>query len=178
MQFPFWAKRDAERGAVFDRRGPLLCDACDRMSDTSKIRSPLEKLAGCYYLARLTDKIRLDLLGQLSEDYRPYLFHRHGADTQFMNYFGLVQEEIIEAVKLSHNNDATMAAWFEKRTGVTEEKRNHWNELAVNLGKQGFPMAKTLIWAKENLLPRCSDPNIDTVFKAIEWDEGRIPRPL
>ena len=148
----------------------------DLIADMPDIRSPLEKLAGCYYLARLTDKIRLELLGQLSEDYHPYLFHRHGADTQFMNYFGLGKEEIIDAVKASNNDDASMAAWFVQRTAVDEQKRNAWNELGVNLGKQGYPMAKTLIWAKENLLPHCTDPNIDTVFKAIEWDEGRMPR--
>ena len=140
------------------------------------IRSPFEKLAGCYYLARLADKIRLELAGQLSEDYRPYLFHRHGADTQFTNYFGLAKEELIEAVKTANDDDARMAAWFEQRTGLDEAKRNAWNELAVNLGKPGFPMAKTLTWAKENLLPHCPDPTIDTVFKAIEWDEWRIPR--
>ena len=147
-------------------------------SDMSKIRSPLQKVAGCYYLGRLTDKIRLELAGQLSEDYRPYLFHRHGADTKFMIYFGLAKEEIVEAVKASDSDDARMAAWFVQRTGLDEQKLNTWNELAVNLGKQGYPMAKTLVWAKENLLPRCTDPTIDTVFKAIEWDEGRIsPSP-
>ena len=139
------------------------------------IRSPFVKLAGCHYLARLTDKIRLELLGQLSDDYRPYLFHKHGADTQFMNYFGLTKEEIIEAVKSSANDDAQMAAWFEQRTSLDDGKRNSWNELAQNLGKQGYPMFKTLAWAKQNLLPHCPDPNIDTVFKAIEWDEGRLP---
>ena len=138
------------------------------------IRSPLEKLAGCYYLARLTDKIRLEFLGQLSEDYRPYLFHKHGADSQFLKYFDLTKEEMTEGVKLSNNNDAQMAAWFEKRTNLDDAKRISWNEFSVNLGKDGHPMAKALIWAKENFLPRCSDPTIDTVFKAIEWDEGRL----
>jgi hypothetical protein len=145
-------------------------------NEMSNIRSPLEKMAGCYYLARLIDKIRLDLAGQLSEDYRPYLFHRHGADTQFMNYFALAREELIEAVKASNHDDAIIAEWFAQRISLDEDKQTKWNELAVNLGKQGYPMAKTLIWAKENLLPQCKDPNIDTVFKAIEWDEGRLPR--
>ena len=139
----------------------------------NKIRSPFEKLSGCYYLARFTDKIRLELVGELSEDYRPYLFHPHGVDTRFMNCFGLTKEEMIEAVKASANDDLKMAAWFEQRTGLDEEKRNNWNQVAVNLGKQGYPMVKTLLWAKQNLLPHCTDPNIDTVFKAIEWDEGR-----
>ena len=139
------------------------------------IRSPYETLAGCYYLARLTHKIRLEQAGELSEDYRPYLFHKHGADAQLLRYFNLTKEELIEAVRTSNNDDNLVASWFEQRTGLDEEKRNHWNALAMNLGKPGYPMAKTLVWAKENLLPRCSDPTIDTVFKAIEWDEGRIP---
>src|SRR5258705_8883952 len=134
------------------------------------IRSPFEKLVGCYYLARLTDKIRLELLGLLPEDYRPYLFHKHGADTQFLNYFGLTREELVEAVKSSNNEDAKMAAWFNQRTVLDEAKSKNWNEYTVNLGKQGHPMFKTLAWAKENLLPHCPDPNVDTVFKAIEWD--------
>ena len=142
----------------------------------STIRSPFEKLAGCYWLARLTDKIRLNCRGQLSEDYRPYLFHRHGADTQFLMFFALTPEEVVQAVQTSENQDSRVAEWFAQRTGLNQEKQNHWNELAVNLGKSGYPMFKALIWAKQNLLPHCSDPNIDTVFKAIEWDEGRIAR--
>ncbi len=141
----------------------------------TEIRSPLEKLAGCYYLARFTHKIRLALAGELPEDYRPYLFHPHGVDTRFMNFFALTKEDMLEAVKASGDDDAKMAAWFEQRTGLTEERRNDWNQLALNFGKQGYPMVKTLAWAKQNLLPRCTDPNIDTVFKAIEWDEGRLP---
>src|SRR5438105_6021107 len=142
----------------------------------ANIRSPFEKLAECYYLARFLDKIRLELIGQLSEDYRAYLFHPHGVDTKFLNCFGLTKEEMIEATKASGMDDSKMAAWFEERTGLSKEKRSNWNELAVNLGKQGYPMVKTLIWAKQNLMPRCTDPTIDTVFKAIEWDEGRLAR--
>jgi hypothetical protein len=137
------------------------------------IRSPLEKMAGCYYLARLTDKIRLEFLGQLSDDYRPYLFHKHGADSQFLKFFGMTQEEMIEAVRLSNDDDSQMAKWFVQRTNLDDARRTSWNEFSVNLGKEGHPMAKTLIWAKQNLLPHCSDPTIDTVFKAIDWDEGR-----
>jgi hypothetical protein len=136
------------------------------------IRSPFEKLAGCYYLARFTDKIRLDLSGQLSNDYKPYLFHKHGADTQFTTFFGLTREDMLLGVQ-SSIDDTTMAKWFEARTRLTDEKREAWNALAVLLGKEGHPMFKTLIWAKQNLMPQCTDPAIDTVFKAIEWDEGR-----
>lgn len=141
-----------------------------------KIRSPFEQLAGCFYLARFADKIRLELLGQLPGDYGPYLFHPYGVDTKFMTFFSLTKEEMILAVKASDNEDARLAEWFEQRTQLDEAKRASWNELAVNLGRPGYPMVKTLIWAKENLLGGCNDPDIDTVFKAIEWDEGRLPR--
>ena len=124
-------------------------------------------MAGCYYLARLTDKIRLEFLGQLSDEYRPYLFHKHGADTQFLNFFGLSKEEVIAAVKSSNNDDAQMAAWFEKRTGLDDAKRTSWNQFSENLGKEGYPMVRSLTWAKAHFLPQCTDPTIDTVFKAI-----------
>src|ERR1043166_6619947 len=100
----------------------------------TKIRSPFETLAGGFYLGGFTDKIRLDLLGELSNDYKPYLFHKHGADTQFMNFFGLCKEDMIEGVKASNDDDAQMAKWFEAKTNLTDEKREAWNAFSVNLG--------------------------------------------
>lgn len=44
------------------------------------IRSPYEKLAGCYHLARFTDKIRLHLANELPEDYQFAFCHKKGVD--------------------------------------------------------------------------------------------------
>jgi len=140
----------------------------------TSIRSPFETISGCYYLARLTDKVRLELLGLLPDDYRLYLFHKYGADTRFLNYFELTREELVDAVKASNNDDSRVATWFEQRTNLDDTKRKNWNDFAVNLGKQGHPMSKTFQWAREHLMRPCSDPKVDTVFKAIDWDEGRL----
>ena len=140
------------------------------------IRSPFEKLAGCHHLARFTDKIRLHLEGKLPEDYQMPLFHQRGVDGFFMNHFGLTKEELLAAVKESNHDDAKVAAWFETRIGNDEQKKKSWNELSVNLGKPGQPMHETLAWAKKKYNSQCNDPSIDSVFKSIEWDEGRIPK--
>ena len=139
------------------------------------LRSPYEKLASCHHLARLTDKIRLHLAGQLPEDYQRPLFHPRGVDGFFMNHFGLGKEELLAAVQASNHDDAVMAAWFEARIGNDEQKKKDWNELAVNLGKPGQPMHETLVWAKQKYNFPGDDPNLDSVFKSIEWDEGRRP---
>jgi len=139
------------------------------------LRSPFETLAGCHHLARLTDKIRLHLAEQLPEDYQKPLFHPRGVDGFFMNHFGLSKEELLAAVRTSNHDDAAMAVWFESRIGNNEEKKKSWNELAVNLGKPGQPMHETLEWAKKKWNFPGDDPNLDSVFKTIEWDEGRLP---
>ncbi len=139
------------------------------------IRSPFEKLAGCYHLARLTDKIRLHFAGELPADYQLPLFHQRGVDGFFMNHFGLSKEELLATVSAS-NNDAEVAAWFATRIGNDDKRKNDWNELSVNLGKPGHPMHETLEWAKKKYNSQCNDPSIDSVFLTIEWDEGRLPR--
>ncbi len=140
-----------------------------------KVRSPFDKLAGCYHLARFTDKIRLHLAGALPEDYQLPLFHRRGVDGFFLNHFGLSKEELLAAVTASQN-DADVAAWFDSRIGPDDQKKSSWNEFSVNLGKPGQPMHETLAWAKKKYNSQCDDPSIDSVFLSIEWDEGRIPR--
>ena len=142
----------------------------------TNIRSPLEKLAGSYHLARFTDKIRLHLAGTLPEDYQRPLFHERGVDGFFMRHFGLTKDELLEAVKTSNGDDNKVAAWFETRIGNDDQKKKNWNELSVNLGKPGQPMHETLAWAKKKYGFQCDDPNIDSVFKTIELDEGRIPK--
>lgn len=140
------------------------------------IRSPFEKLADCCHLARFTDKIRLHLAGNLPEDYQMPLFHRRGVDGFFMNHFGLTKEELLAAVKESNYDDAKVATWFETRIGHDGQKKKNWNEFSVSLGKPNQPMHETLAWAKKKYGFQGDDPNLDSVFKTIEWDEGRIPK--
>lgn len=140
----------------------------------TNIRSPFEKLAGCNHFARITDKIRLHLAGTLPPDYQMPLFHERGVDGFFMCHFGLTKEELLAAVQVSNGDDTKMAAWFESRIDSNEQAKAAWNEFSENLGKPGQPMHETLAWAKKKWGFKSDDPNIDSVFKTIEWDEGRM----
>ena len=139
-----------------------------------RLRSPFEKLAGCYHLARITDKIRLHLAEALPADYQMPLFHPRGLDGFFIDHFGLTKEELLEMVSASAQDDAKVAAWFDQRINHDEQKKKSWNELSVKLGKPGQPMYETLEWARKKYNSTCTDASIDSTFKLIDWDEGRI----
>ncbi|MEO7677702.1 MAG: DUF5069 domain-containing protein [Verrucomicrobiota bacterium] len=138
-----------------------------------ELRSPFEKLAGCFHLARITDKIRLHLAGKLSEDYEKLLFHPRGLDGYFMSHFQLSKEDLLEMVRSAENDDDRVIACFNRRMGGDEEKKKTWNERAVNLGKPGHPMERALAWARKEYDFDGADPSIDSTFKLIDWDERR-----
>ena len=137
------------------------------------IRGPREQLAGCFHLARLVDKVRHHLTGTLPEEFRRYLFHSKGLDGVFMGYFGLTSGEIVEAVRLPQGDDSRIESWFSHRVGSDQQHKSEWNKLALNLGRQGYPMADSFPRARK-VVHNCDDPSIDTCFKLLDWDEGRL----
>lgn len=136
------------------------------------IRSPFEKLAGCYHLARFVDKIRLHLSDALPEDYQFALFHPKGVDGTFLKHFDLTKEAITQIVQESQNDDP-IATWFNTQIPPNDPRRQTWNDIAPNLGKTGYPMTVSFRWAKKKFYTGEHDPSIDTIFKLIDADEGR-----
>ena len=139
-----------------------------------QIRSPYETLAGCYHLARFTDKIRLHIAGELPPSYKRAFCSRLGVDGQFLKHFGLKKGEIIEAVAASEGEDARVEEWFNRRIRNNVEVKESWNDLAENLGKQGYPMSWIFALSKRTIYKGCKDPAIDTCFKVMDWDEGSV----
>ena len=111
-------------------------------------------------------------LGTLPEEFHRYLFHPKGLDGVFLNYFGLTKEDIVEAVQRFQDDDSGIESWFNHRVGSDQRFRTDWNDLALNLGKTGYPMAESFPKAKKDI-HNCDDPSIDTCFKLLDWDEGR-----
>ena len=100
------------------------------------IRTPWQRLSGCIWLARLSDKARLMSRGKLPPDYLRLLGHPQGIDGQFLRHFGLDRNAAIEATQL---DDSSVERWFRLQPGVTEASIETWNELAPNLGRRGWP---------------------------------------
>ena len=138
-----------------------------------KLRRPTERLAGCVWLPRFVNKARHHLAGTLSADYvRPFC-HPLATDGVFFQHFEIEQPEILQAVVDSKGSDEIIATWFKQRAQYTPESVAAWNELAPNIGKEGFPMRRGFLWALNHYYGGGTpDPRIDSAFTAIAYDEG------
>jgi hypothetical protein len=143
-----------------------------------RLRRPTDTLAGCVWLPRFVDKTRHYLAGTLAEDYvRPFC-HPLATDGVFLTHFGLTKDDIVAAIRDSAGDDAAVARWFLAQPAHTAEKIAAWNQLAPNIGKDGYPMRRGFLWALRhyyNGIP--PDPRVDSVFTAIAYDEGFLDSP-
>jgi hypothetical protein len=130
---------------------------------------PRSELAGCMWLPRILAKARLFLRGELPREYVVPFCHTAGVDGQFLAHFGLTKDDVLAAAALP---DSAVEAWWLARPGVTRASVAAWNELAVNLGRPGFPMSARLPIALQTIYKNVADRNLSTVFEVLEADEA------
>jgi hypothetical protein len=132
-----------------------------------QLPSPSTRLADCVWLPRIVAKARCHAAGQLPEEYTSRFGHPTGVDGQFLAFFDLTREDILDA---SGQDDDGVTQWF-----LAEKTRStrigEWNHLAVNLGRPGFPMADRLPIALQNSYPHLLHRGLKTVFEVLEADE-------
>jgi hypothetical protein len=133
-----------------------------------KLPSPREELAGCVWLPRIIAKARLAKAGVLEPDYASRFCHPSGVDGQFIFFFHLTREDLLEACGAS---DEAVAAWFTSRNEGRALRIQEWNHLALNLGRSGFPMAERLPVALATAYRHLSNRAFETVFEILEADE-------
>ena len=131
-----------------------------------KIPGPRESLAGCVWLPRILAKARDLKRGVLPPDYEARFCHPSGVDGLFLAHFGLTREAIFGVTALP---DAAVAAWFQART--SSERIEQWNQIALNLGRSGYPMADRLPVALAIVYKHVDATGLTTVFEVLEADE-------
>lgn len=141
-------------------------------------RRPTDKLAGCMWLARLTEKIRIHLAGELDHSFQMPFCNRRATDGLFFAHFGLTKEEIIEVVRTSNGDDEKIATWFLTRSADMPEKIAAWNKIAPHLGRAGYPGEAIFAWAKKNVYNGPTDPRLTSIFLLIAADEGYLEAAL
>lgn len=139
---------------------------------------PTDKLAGCMWLARLTEKIRLKLAGNLDEDFQMPFCHPRATDGLFFAHFGLTKEEIIPAVEAAGDDNDKIVAWFLARGADMPEKIDAWNQMAPQLGRPGFLGEGIFTFAKRRVYKGPNDPRINSIFLVIAADEGYLEEAL
>jgi len=134
-----------------------------------KLPSPRETLAGCIWLPRILGKARLLATGQLPDDYAARFCHPGGIDGIFMAHFALSREEILSAAALTVPDAAT---WFLARRPDAGKSIATWNEIAVNIGRPGYPLAERFPIAKTTVYAHVKSEGMTTVFELLEADEA------
>lgn len=142
-----------------------------------KLRRPTERLAGCVWLPRLIDKARHHLAGTLEADFvRPFC-HPLATDGVFFAHFEIEKEDILRVIADSHGSDEAVAQWFEARDPYTPERVATWNDLAPNIGKEGYPLHRGFRWIlKQYYGGVAPDPRVNSTFTAIAYDEGYLDK--
>lgn len=133
-----------------------------------KLPLPVDRLADCVWLPRVIAKARLLLAGELPPEYEVRFAHPTGVDGEFMRWFDLKKEEVLTAAA---GSDESVARWFLGRSPDAREKVTAWNDIAVNLGRPGFPLADRLPIGKSTTYAHLDTSAIDTVFDMIALDE-------
>jgi hypothetical protein len=134
----------------------------------TKIPAPKDKLAGCIWLARIVAKARLLEKGELPPGYAERFGHPGGVDGQFLGFFKLSREDVQALARLP---DEAAAEKFCSRPEGTPENIEKWNEIAVNMGRPGYPMSERFQVAKETAYKHVYVNGMTTVFELLEADD-------
>ena len=146
------------------------------MPKNMKLRRPWDRsIADCMWLARLTDKVRLHLAGELNADFEPFFGHKLATDGAFIAHFDFHLDTLIEVEQATPRDDLAVTEWFQRLPGASTEKIAAWNATAFDLGKPGHPMGRAFSWAKRKFYGgNEADPRVVSVFTGIAWDEGYL----
>lgn len=133
-----------------------------------KLPPPRQQLAGCIWLPRIIAKARALDREELEPDYVARFCHPGGTDGQFLAFFNLSRDEIVNVAK---GSDEEIIAWFHSLKTATAERIAEWNRIAENLGRPGFPMADRMVPALATTYKHLSARKFETVFEVLEADE-------
>jgi hypothetical protein len=132
-----------------------------------KLPRPAERLAGCVWLPRILSKARRAQAGTLPPDYAANFCHPKGVDGLFLVHFELSRAEVLMAAA---QPDASAAEWFLSRT--SPERIEQWNQMAVNLGRPGYPFADRLPMGLATTYKHVAGCGLSTIFEVLEADEA------
>jgi len=131
--------------------------------------APTAQLGNTCWLPRIMAKACLHKSGQLPESYQRALFHPLGVDGQFLKFFSLSSEAILD---ICDQGDDAIEAWFLKLDQVDQQSISQWNDLALKLGKFGYPMHQILKKGLAGSYSHLAHLNPPTVFEALAADEA------
>jgi hypothetical protein len=134
------------------------------------IPAPRDRLANCIWLPRIIAKARMLRVGQLPPEYAARFGAPSSVDEVFLAHFGITKDQIVAA---SNRPDGEVAAWFSSLPRATPQRVLGWNEIAVNLGKPGFPLEARFPIGLATTYAHIAHLKPESIFDMLEADEGQ-----
>jgi len=131
--------------------------------------SPREQTLGCVWLPRILEKAKRHRHEALHPDYLRAFCHPAGVDHQFLTFFNLEKADLLA---ISTESEDHIHQWFTALSSVSEARIHEWNERALNLGRPNQPMEERFKIALQTSYQHVAASNPQTVFEALEIDEG------
>lgn len=95
-------------------------------------RSPREKVGGLYHFGRMFDKIRLNIGGELPDEYKPNFGLAIGLDGHGCGFLGVEFSALVERVKQGGTDDVLLEWCFALGFRLTSTHKRIWNGFASN----------------------------------------------
>ena len=134
------------------------------------LRGPHQRLAGCCWLPRIVDKVRVAEQGRLPLLYRLSLGSSIGIDGYFLRHFGLTFRHVRNAV-IEIQNDEGVTQWFLSQPGVNASTIEGWNDYGPKLGTPGYPGSFVRHVIKWVAYPKSIRYPMNSLFEMIAQDE-------
>jgi gluconokinase len=132
-------------------------------------RTPYDQEGGLYYFPRMVDKIRLNLNGELPEDYHRPL--GKGFDGTMCEFLRVNYDDVVQQVK-DDKTDAEVLTWcLENGRGLSELDIKMANAFFSKRGLKDDIAERLAERKKENGIADRDD--IATMFDFMEYDEDR-----
>ncbi len=133
--------------------------------------SPFDQLHGVIYLPRLLDKIRLNLTGELPEDYLANLGHPEKMDGLCLRFLGISYESLCLKIREGASNEEIWEWILHHGKKHTEEEIHLWNTYMRKYGWNDRASEILKRRLREGGYEDRSD--IQTIFDYIDLDERR-----
>ena len=97
-------------------------------------RSPCERVGGLVHFGRMLDKIRLQLRGELPEEYRPNFGLSFGLDGTLCGVLAIEHADLIKRVSAGGTDEEILEWCYARGTRLNAVQKRVWNEYARKLG--------------------------------------------
>jgi len=137
-------------------------------------RSPCERVGGLVHFGRMLDKIRLQLRGELPEEYRPNFGLSVGLDGTLCGVLGIEHADLIERVRAGGADEEILEWCYARGTRLNAVQKRVWNEYARKLGWNDRA-SSFLDRVRAEDGSAAETAHLLTAFELMDHREGRAP---